>query len=111
MCQYKKNFHKHYYVEYCHQSFGGTAFRYFAFNSKRERDLWLEIHETTGVEQVARAISRRDMESYIGAFRLMSANRWLEEYDEIVDGVTCEVMPEKKAARLGLDPFTNSRNM
>lgn len=43
---------KHYYVEYCpyginisYDSLGGNAFTYYAFNSKKEREEWLDENE------------------------------------------------------------------
>lgn len=117
---YKKSFQRRYYVEYCpwgidvsYHSFGGNAYRYFAFDSKRERASWLKRHEYNQVacKVVAAPITRRNMEGRIGAFRLITANSWRDGGEVIMDGVIYEVISKEKAERLGLDPFTNSRNI
>lgn len=117
---YKKAFQRHYYVEYCpwgidvsYHSFGGNAYRYFAFDSKRERESWLKRHEynRAACKVVAAPITRRNMEGRIGAFQIITANSWRDDGEVIIDGIIDEVMSKEKAARLGLDPFTNSRNI
>lgn len=107
---YKKALKRRYYVEYCpygvniaHQSFGGNAFHYYAFNSKRERESWLNRHDSdqsSGV--VAAPITRRDMEGRIGKFRVITANSHLGNEKPIFTDILYDVVSEKQAARMGL---------
>ena len=110
MCQYKKNLKRRYYVEYCpygvniaHQSFGGNAFHYYAFDNKGEREAWLERHDydqSSGV--VAAPITRREIESHISKFRVITANSHLGNEAPLFTDIRYEVISEKQATHMGL---------
>lgn len=63
-----------YYAEYCkyginisYESLNGNAFEFYAFDSKKERDEFVENHEWDYYpNRCAAAISRKAMESVIG---------------------------------------------
>lgn len=73
---------KHYYVEYCpygtqvsYDSFNGNAYEFYAFNSKKEREEWLEENEWDDCNLVARAVTRKTVEAVKGKqFRLEDNN-------------------------------------
>ena len=64
-----------YYAEYCrygvnvsYDSLGGNAYEFYAFDTKAERDAWVDAHEFKGSNYVASAVTRRVVEMVMGKY-------------------------------------------
>lgn len=78
------------YAEFCecginvsYDSLGGSAFEFLAFDTKAERDKWVENHEWDHYPDCcAAAVSRKTMESVIGKeFILVPSRRDNVKYE------------------------------
>lgn len=69
-----------YYAEYCpwginisYASLNGSAYTFYAFSTKEERDKWVDEHEYDGTNYVAAPVKRRTLERIKGKnFKIMN---------------------------------------
>ena len=69
-----------FYAQYCpyglhvsYQSLGGGAYAFYAFDTKAERDAWVDTHEFKEGNYVASAVTRRVVEKVMGKhFKVVS---------------------------------------
>ena len=70
-----------FYAQYCpyginvsYDSMDGGAYAFFAFDTKAERDAWVDTHEFKGSNYVASAVTRRVVEKVMGKYFKVVAN-------------------------------------
>lgn len=66
---------KKFYAQYCpygigvsYASLNRNAYEFYAFNTREERDLWVEENEFNGRHYVASAVTRRIVEQVMGRY-------------------------------------------
>jgi len=64
-----------FYAQYCpyginvsYASMGGNAYEFYAFDTKAERDTWVDTHELNGSNYVASSVTRRVVEKVMGKY-------------------------------------------
>ena len=70
-----------FYAQYCpyginvsYDSMGGNAYEFYAFDTKAERDTWVDTHEFNGSNYVASAVTRRVVERVMGKYFKIVSN-------------------------------------
>ena len=70
-----------FYAQYCpyginvsYDSLGGNAYEFYAFDTKAERDAWVDTHEFNGSNYVASAVTRRVVERVRGKYFKVVSN-------------------------------------
>lgn len=70
-----------FYAQYCpyginvsYDSMGGNAYEFYAFDTKAERDAWVDTHEFNGSNYVASAVTRRVVERVMGKYFKVVSN-------------------------------------
>ena len=70
-----------FYAQYCpyginvsYDSMGGNAYEFYAFDTKAERDTWVDTHEFNGSNYVASAVTRRVVERVMGKYFKVVSN-------------------------------------
>lgn len=69
-----------FYAQYCpyginvsYASMEGNAYEFYAFDTKAERDAWVDTHEFNGSNYVASTVTRRVVEKVMGShFKVVS---------------------------------------
>lgn len=72
---------KKFYAQYCpyginvsYSSMGGNAYEFYAFDTKAERDAWVDTHEFNGSNYVASSVTRRVVEKVMGSYFKVVSN-------------------------------------
>ena len=70
-----------FYAQYCpyginvsYASMGGNAYEFYAFDTRAERDAWVDTHEFNGSNYVASVVTRRVVERVMGKYFKVVSN-------------------------------------
>ena len=67
-----------FYAQYCpygiNVSYDSNAYEFYAFDTKEERDTWVDTHEFNGSNYVASSVTRRVVERVMGKYFKVVSN-------------------------------------